>query len=91
MAKRAENPIPVEFRLAVYFLNLDYTEIVSAKQISPEGPTFAVHLRKGGREWKGNLKAPSWTGGVPPPIRLEDLLNSTQDCPTCEGSGKVPR
>ena len=90
MAQRRENPIPVEHRQAVYYLGLDYTEIVYAREISNVPHVFDVHLRKGGREWKGHIPVPEFTLR-PPVTHLEDLLNSTMDCPTCDGSGKVPR
>ena len=88
--KRRDNPIPVEHRLAVYYLGLDYTEIVSTKVVSNVPMVFEVHLRKGGREWKGHIPAPEWSMR-PVVTHLADLLNSTKDCPTCEGTGKVPQ
>lgn len=80
--------IPIEFREAVYYLGLSSDEIVDVRKISSTGPVFDVHLRKGDQEWRGHLTAPPWSTRVPV-CRIEDLVNNTQDCSTCRGSGKI--
>jgi hypothetical protein len=80
--------IPIQFRQAVYYLGLDPDEIVEVREISYDGPTFDVHLRKSDLEWHGHLRAPAWSPH-PPVCRIEDLVNNTKDCSACKGSGKV--
>lgn len=83
--------IPTGFKEAVYYLNLDHTEIVSVRKISFEGPTFDIHLRSGEKEWHGHLKARPYNGTVPARLTIDDLIAGTMRCPTCHGSGSVPR
>ena len=88
--KRRDNPIPVEHRLAVNYLGLDYTEIVSLKVVSDLPMVLEPALAQGRAGVEGPYPRPRVVDapGVP---HLAHLLNSTRDCPTCEGTGKVPQ
>lgn len=87
MLQRSE--IPTRFKQAVYFYGFDPAEIVDVKYLDGHGRIW-VHLRNGELEWKGKLDAPPWK--IPmPTIRCEDLVNGTEDCPACRGSGKVAK
>ena len=90
MPRRPLNSIPAEHRMAVYYLGLIPEEIVSVRTISQVPMVFDVHLRKGEREWHGHIPAPEFSMR-PPVTRMDDLIDSTQTCPACGGSGKVPR
>lgn len=43
-------PIPTHLKNVVYYLGVDPDEVVSAREISPLGPTFDLHLRRGDLE-----------------------------------------
>lgn len=80
--------MPIKLRAAVYYFGFDPDEVVDLRYLDTSGQKVWVHLRKDDLEWKGNLEAPSWS--VRPVVtRVEDLVNNTQDCPTCGGSGKM--
>ena len=84
-----DNPIPMEHRQVVYYLGIPHEQIVSAQEVSVVPHVYRLHLRKGGREWRGEVTVPD-TGKVVT-TDIDDLLTHSQDCPTCHGSGRVPR
>lgn len=83
--------IPTHLKLAVYYFGFDPAEVVDIKYLDSTGQHVEVHLRSGDLEWKGKLRAPLYDPARVPVTRVADLVNCTQDCPACEGSGKVPR
>lgn len=80
---------PHSHRLAMYYFGIPRQHILDAEQVSVSPETFRLHLCDDeGREWKGNLRVPPYTGTVYS-ISVSDLVDQTKGCPLCRGTGKV--